>query len=155
MKILFLTYHGFEAASGISKKMLAQIKGLRQNSHEVYVCSYDYAKNGHMCRFVDNKVIKDYGKGVWAGIYQRMSYGCVADYCIANGIEFVYSRNYQNPLRKVFFHIVGNVWDPEMNGSSRASGFKTLKNREYASRGIPFIYSECDSDFDHHSTLFL
>jgi hypothetical protein len=26
---------------------------------------------------------------------------------------------------------------------------KTLKNREYACRGIPFIYSECDSDFDH------
>ena len=26
---------------------------------------------------------------------------------------------------------------------------KTLKNREYAARGIPFIYSETDSDFDH------
>jgi hypothetical protein len=26
---------------------------------------------------------------------------------------------------------------------------KTLKNREYACRGIPFVYSECDSDFDH------
>ena len=26
---------------------------------------------------------------------------------------------------------------------------KTLKNREYAARGIPFIYSENDSDFDH------
>ena len=29
MKILFLTYHGFEPSSGISKKMEAQIKGLR------------------------------------------------------------------------------------------------------------------------------
>lgn len=26
---------------------------------------------------------------------------------------------------------------------------KTLKNREYAARGIPFIYSETDEDFDH------
>jgi hypothetical protein len=25
---------------------------------------------------------------------------------------------------------------------------KTLKNREYAARGIPFIYSESDADFD-------
>ena len=25
---------------------------------------------------------------------------------------------------------------------------KTLKNREYAARGIPFTYSETDSDFD-------
>ena len=24
-----------------------------------------------------------------------------------------------------------------------------MKNREYASRGIPFVYSEQDSDFDH------
>lgn len=26
---------------------------------------------------------------------------------------------------------------------------KTLKNREYAARGIPFVYSEIDADFDH------
>ena len=332
MNILFLTYHGFDPGSGISKKMLAQIKGLRQNGHKVHVCSYEYAADGHLCRFVDDKVLKDYGCGAKAGIRQRMSYGCIADYCLANGIEMVYSRNYQNaspwivslfsklkragihcvqeiptypydgefkgypwdkqlglfidklfrnrlakqmeavvtfsnakeifgqrtinisngvdfdaiPLhhydgsggddihviavaevhtwhgfdrfihglgeyykqltvhsgqftvqRKVYFHIVGDVWDPEMNGSDRAPGFatyiknygiepyvifhgklfgealdkvfnqcvfavgslgrhrsgithiKTLKNREYACRGIPFVYSECDSDFDH------
>jgi hypothetical protein len=32
---------------------------------------------------------------------------------------------------------------------SGITNIKTLKNREYASRGIPFIYSECDSDFDN------
>ena len=26
---------------------------------------------------------------------------------------------------------------------------KTLKNREYAARGIPFIYSETDTDFEN------
>lgn len=26
---------------------------------------------------------------------------------------------------------------------------KTLKNREYATRGLPFVYTETDSDFDH------
>lgn len=31
------------------------------------------------------------------------------------------------------------------NGITR---IKTLKNREYAARGIPFVYSETDSDFD-------
>lgn len=31
------------------------------------------------------------------------------------------------------------------NGITR---IKTLKNREYAARGIPFVYSENDSDFD-------
>ena len=28
------------------------------------------------------------------------------------------------------------------------TSIKTLKNREYAARGIPFVYSERDSDFD-------
>ena len=32
---------------------------------------------------------------------------------------------------------------------SGITNIKTLKNREYATRGIPFIYSEHDSDFDH------
>ena len=32
---------------------------------------------------------------------------------------------------------------------SGITDIKTLKNREYAARGIPFIYSENDSDFDH------
>lgn len=32
---------------------------------------------------------------------------------------------------------------------SGISDIKTLKNREYASRGLPFVYSENDSDFDY------
>jgi glycosyltransferase involved in cell wall biosynthesis len=32
---------------------------------------------------------------------------------------------------------------------SGISNIKTLKNREYAARGIPFVYSETDSDFDN------
>ena len=31
---------------------------------------------------------------------------------------------------------------------SNIDKIKTLKNREYAARGIPFIYSETDEDFD-------
>lgn len=324
MKILFLTYHGFDPASGITKKMQAQIKGLRQNGHEVHVCSYSYAPNGHLCRVIDDAVLKDYGRGLRAAISQRMGYGCIYDFCVAEKIELVYARSYMNatpplvsffrklrkagircvmeiptypydfefkaydwnqrmrlrvdqmfrrqlaaqmngivtfsdeetifgqrtirisngvdldmiPLhrvvadttkevhviavaevhswhgfdrfihglgryyektvsRHVFLHIVGEVWPAEMEGSSAAPGFapyirqygiadyvifhgklfgealdevfdkcsfavgslarhrsgitviKTLKNREYASRGIPFVYSEQDSDFDH------
>lgn len=32
---------------------------------------------------------------------------------------------------------------------SHITNIKTLKNREYAARGIPFIYSEIDSDFEN------
>lgn len=324
MKILFLVYHGFSEVSGISKKIHYQVKGLRENGYEVHLCYYDFDANGHRCRYVDNKVIKDYGTGVLAGIRQRVDFDCIYDYCKENGIEFVYARCFQNaspflirffkklkklriktvteiptypydqefvgfpfmtrmnlkidqlfrhrlskqmnaivtfsdadvifgqrtirisngvdmdsiPLhqykpsqdgsihligvaevhywhgydrliagigeyyrntqnpRQIFFHIVGGVWKSEMYDSIHAPGFselmdkygirdkvifhdqlfgeelnnvfnqccfaigslarhrsgitviKTLKNREYATRGIPFIYSEIDNDFE-------
>ena len=96
MRILFLTYHGFEKASGISKKMLAQIKGLRQNGHEVHVCYYDIAADGSRCRYVDEEVICNYGKGRWATLLQRMDYRCVNDYCREHQIELVYVRCFMN-----------------------------------------------------------
>ncbi len=325
MKILFLVYHGFSEVSGISKKIHYQVKGLRENGYEVHLCYYDFDSQGHRCRFVDGDVIKDYGKGLMAGLNQRIDYTCIYDYCRLNGIQFVYARCFQNanpflihlfkrlkqlgiksvteiptypydaefvgfpfmtrmglkidqlfrhqlyqqmnaivtfsdaeqifgqrtirisngvdfdsiPLhdyhipsdgsihligvaevhywhgydrliaglgeyykntgnpRQVYFHIVGGVWKSEMYDSMHAPGFaelmdkygirdkvifhdqlfgeelnqvfnqccfaigslarhrsgisviKTLKNREYATRGIPFIYSEQDSDFDY------
>lgn len=96
MRILFLTYHGFEEASGISKKMLAQIKGLRQNGHEVHVCYYDLAADGSRCRYVDEDVIRNYGKGRWATLLQRMDYSCINDYCRNHHIELVYVRCFMN-----------------------------------------------------------
>ena len=96
MKILFLVYHGFSDHSGISKKIHYQVKGLRENGHEVHLCYYGFAENGHRCRYIDDVVIKDYGKGKMAALRQRMSYGCVYDYCKKESIEFVYARCFQN-----------------------------------------------------------
>jgi glycosyltransferase involved in cell wall biosynthesis len=328
MRILFLVYHGFSEASGISKKIHYQVKGLRENGYEVHLCYYDFDERGHRCRYVDGDIIKDYGRGIFAGLWQRIDYGCIYTYCKSNHIEFVYARCFQNanpfliklfkklksigiksvteiptypydqefvgfpyfsgrfwlrfdkvfrntlykqmnavvtfsdadvifgqrtirisngvdfdsiPLhqyvlpcdgsvhligvaevhywhgfdrliaglgeyyknnpnpRQIFFHIVGGVAYHEMHGSIHAPGFaeliekygiqdhvifhgqlfgeelntifnkccfaigslarhrsgitviKTLKNREYATRGIPFVYSEQDSDFDNQS----
>jgi hypothetical protein len=68
---------------------------------------------------------------------------------------------------KVVFH--GTLFGDELNevfaqssfaiGSlarhrSGISDIKTLKNREYASRGLPFVYSENDSDFDNQPYVF-
>lgn len=96
MRILFLTYHGFEEASGISKKMLAQIKGLRQNGHEVHLCYYDIAADGSRCRYVDGKVIHNYGRGRLATLLQRMDYRCINDYCREHAIQLVYVRCFMN-----------------------------------------------------------
>lgn len=96
MKILFLVYHGFSKHSGISKKIHYQVKGLRENGHDVHLCYYGFAENGHRCRFIDNDILKDYGAGAWAAIRQRMDYGCIFDYCIRERVQFVYARCFQN-----------------------------------------------------------
>ena len=96
MRILFLVYHGFSEVSGISKKIHYQVKGLRENGHEIRLCYYGFAENGHRCRYVDDEVIQDYGKGKLSGVRQRISYNCIYDYCIRESIEFVYARSFQN-----------------------------------------------------------
>ena len=102
---MFLVYHGFSPHSGISKKIHYQVKGLQQNGHDVRLCYYDFAANGHSCRFVDDQIIKDYGKGKWAGLRQRLDYGCILDYCLREKIEMVYARCFMNanPILVRFF----------------------------------------------------
>lgn len=97
MRILFLVYHGFSEHSGISKKIHYQVKGLRENGHDVRLCYYDFSKDGHRCRYIDNHILQDYGNNAfWAGFCQRLSFGSVYDYCINESIEFVYARCFQN-----------------------------------------------------------
>ena len=96
MKILFLVYHGFSEVSGISKKIHYQVKGLRENGYEVHLSYYDFDSRGHRCRFVDDKIIKDYGKGMLAGLRQRIDFDCIFEYCKQNGIQFIYARCFQN-----------------------------------------------------------
>ena len=96
MRILFLVYHGFSEHSGISKKIHYQVKGLRENGHDVRLCYYGFAETGHRCRYVDDHIVKDYGTGIVAGFRQRVDYQCIYDYCIQEGIELVYARCFQN-----------------------------------------------------------
>jgi glycosyltransferase involved in cell wall biosynthesis len=119
MKILFLTYHGFSEHSGISKKIHYQVKGLRENGHDVRLCYYGFADNGHRCRYIDDVVLKDYGTGAMAGLRQRTDYDCIYDYCIREDIKFVYARCFQNAspwligffkkLRKAGIHAVTEI----------------------------------------------
>ena len=96
MRILFLVYHGFSEHSGISKKIHYQVKGLRENGHDVRLCYYGFAENNHRCRYIDGGIIKDYGIGGWAALRQRIDYKCIYDYCVHEGIEFIYARCFQN-----------------------------------------------------------
>lgn len=88
---------------------------------------------------------------------------------IVGGVHPNHMRDYFEPLLKkyqirdkIIFHgtMFGKELDDIFNQCQFAIGslgrhrsgitvIKTLKNREYATRGIPFVYSEQDSDFDH------
>lgn len=116
MKILFLVYHGFSEVSGISKKIRSQVKGLRENGHDVRVCYYTFSPEGHRCRYVDNMIIEDYGKGRLAALRQRIGYGCIYRYCMDNGIEMVYARSFMN----------ANPWLIQLFGRLRNAGITAV-----------------------------
>ncbi len=116
MRILFLVYHGFSEHSGISKKIHYQVKGLCENGHDVRLCYYGFAENGHRCRYIDEDVLEDYGTGRIAALRQRMDYRCVYDYCIQECIEFVYARSFMN----------ANPWLVHLFKKLRKSGIKSV-----------------------------
>ena len=116
MRILFLVYHGFSDHSGISKKIHYQVKGLCENGHDVRLCYYGFAENGHRCRYIDEDVLEDYGTGRIAALRQRMDYRCVYDYCIQECIEFVYARSFMN----------ANPWLVHLFKKLRKSGIKSV-----------------------------
>lgn len=133
MKILFLVYHGFEDYSGITKKIHYQVKGLKENGYDTRLCYYDFSPEGHRCRYVDGQVIEDYGTGKWAATRQRMSYDCIYDYCVREGIQLVYARCFMNAnpwlirffkkLHKAGIHAVTEIptypYDQEFNKDTK------------------------------------
>lgn len=166
MKILFLVYHGFSEVSGISKKIHYQVKGLRENGYEVHLCYYDFDANGHRCRYVDDKVIKDYGTGALAGLRQRIDFDCIYDYCKENGIQFVYARCFQNAspflirffkkLKKSGIKAVTEIptypYDQEFDTFSRQErlGLKIdqmFRNRLYRQQSAVVTFSDAETIF--------
>lgn len=133
MRLLYLTYHGFDPASGITKKILAQVEGLRQCGHEVHVCSYDFDARGHRCRFIDGRVLEDYGRGMLAALRKRVSYDRILQYCMAAGIEAVYVRSFHN----------ANPWTVHLFRRLRRQGIRSYMevptypyDQEYLSLGL-------------------
>lgn len=166
MKILFLVYHGFEECSGISKKIHYQVKGLRENGHDVRLCHYTIRADGHRCRFVDDDVIQDYGTGFIAALRQRVGYGCIYDYCVREGIEFVYARCFQNAnpwlirffkkLKQAGIHAVTEIptypYDIEFVGFSRMTRLnlkvdQTFRRRLYSQQDAVVTFSDAEEIF--------
>lgn len=82
-----------------------------------------------------------YGEGDYKGIQTRID-----EYGLKDNVIF-HGQLFGEELDKVFnmsCFAIGSL----ARHRSGITYIKTLKNREYATRGIPFIYSEIDSDFE-------
>lgn len=100
MKGLFIVFHGFSAHSGISKKIFAQCDALRRNGIEIELCHLDIAPDGTQRRMAGDAVIRDFGSGLGAKIFKRVSYADITDYIRRQDVGFLYIRHdlNANPL---------------------------------------------------------
>lgn len=96
MKILFLIFHGFGEANGISKKIRYQVKALRNCGHDTRLCYYDVTPDGHRRWMVDDQEIADLGTGKVAKMKKRCDFSAIIDYVNREEIRLVYIRSYHN-----------------------------------------------------------
>ena len=82
-----------------------------------------------------------YGQGDYPGIQTLIDQCGLKDHVVFHGQLF------GDELNKVFNQSCFAIGSLARHRSG-ITHIKTLKNREYATRGIPFIYSEIDSDFE-------
>lgn len=96
MKALFLVFHGFDEANGISKKIQYQIKALKECGLDVCTCYYEQTSDGHWKWIADNNILVDFGHSTWGKIRKRICFKPIRDFIISEGISFIYIRSFHN-----------------------------------------------------------
>ena len=96
MKALFLIFHGFDKANGISKKIHYQVKALKECGVDVRLCHYDITAYGERRWMVDDEIIADFGTGTTAKVWKRVYYSPIIEYARREKIELVYIRSNHN-----------------------------------------------------------
>lgn len=96
MKALFLIFHGFDKANGISKKIHYQVKALKDCGVDTRLCYYGTTPHGEQRLMVNEEVIADFGRGTAAKIWKRIFYAPIIKYVRSEQIELVYIRSYHN-----------------------------------------------------------
>ncbi len=118
MKALFLIFHGFHAANGISKKIHYQVQAFEANGIETHLC-YLSDEHGIKRRMIDQDVLAYYGGGLKGKLYKRFEFHTIAQYAIKNQIDLVYIRSDHNAnpftidcvrkIKKAGIHVVMEI----------------------------------------------
>lgn len=134
---LFLSFSGYSEYNGISKKKLAQVRGLKECGLNVANCYYTVRPaDNHRVWMVDNAVLIDLGKGITAKLRKRTDYAPILAYIRKNHISFVYMRSEHNAnpflirfikrLRRMDIKVVMEIptypYDQEYSGFRRKCG---------------------------------
>ena len=134
MKALFLIFHGFDEANGISKKIQYQVEALKECGLEVHTCWLDDTNN-HKRRMIDNDILQDYGNGFKGKILKRAGLGCIHRYCVQNKVELVYARSDHNTT-PFLIHLYRRL---QQQGIKVVMEIPTYPyDQEY--KGLPFAY---------------
>ena len=145
MKILFLIFHGFDEANGISKKIRYQVKALRECGADVRVCYYDIAPNGHRQWLVNEEVIADLGKGEIAKIKKRVYFKPIYEYAQNESIDLVYIRSFHN-ANPFTIHLIKQL---KTMGARVIMEIPTYPyDQEYVTPGMK-VYLTIDRHFRH------
>lgn len=155
LKILFLVYHILSPHSGISKKILSQVDGLRENGADVSLCTLQINPDGSKSRVVDGKVICNFGTGLKAKIRKRLSYSDVVEYVKSSGTEAVYIRydinadpvtvRFIKNLKKAGVRVLVEIptfpYDGEFKGQGLRMNFQLLLDKCFRKQ----FFKYCDS----------
>lgn len=96
MKALFLVFHDFQEYNGISKKMRYQISALQKCGMDIHTCHYEIGKSGERLWMIDQDILTNLGKGIFAKIKKRIIFTPILRYIKKEKIEFIYIRYYHN-----------------------------------------------------------
>lgn len=165
MKILFLIFHGFDEANGISKKIRYQVKALRECGADVRVCWLDDT-NGKKRRMIDDTVLQDYGTGIKGKILKRTGLNCIIRYVRENEIRQIYIRSDHNTtpflinllrkLKKIGCKIVMEIptypYDQEYKGLP--FGYQRIILTDKCLRRYMVKHIDKIVTFSNHETIF-
>lgn len=165
MKILFLIFHGFDEANGISKKNRYQVKALRECGADVHVCWLDDS-NGKKRRMINDTVLQDYGTGMKGKILKRTGLNCISRYVRENEIQQIYIRsdhnttpflinllrNLKNMGCKIAMEIPTYPYDQEYKGLS--FGYQRVIFMDKCLRNFMATYIDKIVTFSNHTTIF-
>lgn len=96
-RILFLSFSGYSDHSGISKKKLAQIRGLKECGYNVVNCYYtvDQESTERIWK-VDDQVLANLGIGIRGKVKKRIHYQPIIDFIQTQQIKLLYMRSDHN-----------------------------------------------------------